>query len=69
MFSKLKNVLSDIQLLLTPDREHGKVPIIVFTSTKPLIGILVRAKVTLLKRRMTVSDYVGVLGAKYGNML
>lgn len=69
VFSKLKNVLCDIQLLLTPDREHWKAPIIVFTSTKHLMGILVKAKVTLWKRRMTVADHVGVLDAKHENML
>ena len=46
--SKLKNVLSEIHLLLTPDREHGKVfekvPIIVFRRAKSLKDILVRTK-------------------------
>ena len=49
VFSKLKNLLSEIHLLLTPDREHGKVfekvPIIGFRRAKSLKDILVRAKV------------------------
>ena len=49
VLSKLKNVLSEIHLLLTPDREHGKVfeemTIIGFKRAKRLEYILVRAKV------------------------
>ena len=49
---ELKNVLSEIHLLLTPDREHGKVferiPIVGFRRGKRLKGILVRAKVASL---------------------
>ena len=49
VLSKLKNVLSEIHLLLTPDREHGKVfektPIVGFRRAKSLKDILVRAKV------------------------
>ena len=52
-FSKLKNILFKIHLLLTPDREHKKVfenvPIIVFKRRNSLKDILVRAKVPPLK--------------------
>ena len=55
VFSKFKNVLSEIQLLLTPDREHGKVfenvPIIGFRRAKSLKDILVRAKVAPLEKK------------------
>ena len=55
VFSKLKNVLSEIHLLLTPDREHGKVfekvPIIGFRRAKSLKDILVRAKVAPLEKK------------------
>ena len=55
MFSKLKNVLSEIHLLLTPDREHGKVfekvPIIGLRRAKSLKDILVRAKVAPLEKK------------------
>ena len=51
-FSKLKNILSKIHLLLTPDREHSKifenVPIIGFKKGKSLKDILVRAKVSVV---------------------
>ena len=54
MFSKLKNILSEIHLLLTPDRKHGKVsetgPIIGFRRAKSLKDILVRAKVAPLEK-------------------
>ena len=47
VFSKRKNVLSGMHLLLTPDREHGKVfkkvSVIVFRIAKSLKDILVRA--------------------------
>ena len=50
---KLKNILSKIHLLLTPDRKHSKVfedvPIIGFKKGKSLKEILVRAKVPPLK--------------------
>ena len=53
IFSKLKNILFKIHLLLTPDREHRKVfdnvPIIGFKRGKSLKNILVRAKVPPLK--------------------
>ena len=53
IFSKLKNILFKIHLLLTPDREHRKVfenvPIIGFKKGKSLKEILVRAKVPPLK--------------------
>ena len=46
--SKLKSLLSDIHLLLTPDEEHrkvfDKVPIVGFRRGKSLKDILVRAK-------------------------
>ena len=55
VFSKLKNVLSEIHLLLTPDREHGKVfekvPIIGFRRAKSLKDILVRVKVAPLEKK------------------
>ena len=55
MLSKLKNVLSEIHLLLTPDREHGKVferiPINGFRRAKSLKDILVRAKVAPLEKK------------------
>ena len=73
MFSKLKNVLSEIHLLLTPDREHGKVfenvPIIGFRRAKSLKDILVKAKVAPLKKRKAVADHAEVLGPKYANIL
>ena len=53
IFSKHKNILFKIHLLLTPDREHRKVlenvPIISFKKGKSLKEILVRAKVPPLK--------------------
>ena len=55
VFSKLKNVLSEIHLLLTPGREHGKVfekvPIIGFRRAKSLKDILVRATVAPLEKK------------------
>ena len=55
VLSKLKNVLSEIHLLLTPDREHGKVfdniPIAGFRRTKSLKDILVRAKVAPIEKK------------------
>ena len=53
IFSKLKNILLKIHLLLTPGRENRKVfanvPIIGFKRGKSLKDILVRAKVPPLK--------------------
>ena len=53
IFLKLKNILSKIQLLSTPDREHRKVfenvSIIGFKKGKSLKDILVRAKVPPIK--------------------
>ena len=53
IFSKFKNILSIIHLLLTPDREHSKVfeNILIrgFKKAKNLNGILVRSKVPPLK--------------------
>ena len=55
VFSKLQNVLSEIHLLLTPDREHGKlfekVLITGFRRAKSLKDILVRAKVAPLEKK------------------
>ena len=55
MLSKLKNVLSEIHLLLPPDREHGKVfektPIVGFRRAKSLKDILVRAKEAPLEKK------------------
>ena len=52
-FSKLKNILSKIHLLLTLDRKHSKVfenvPIIGFKKGKSLKNILLRAKVPPLQ--------------------
>ena len=56
IFSKLKNILFKIYLLLTPDREHRKVfenvPIIGFKKGKSLKDILVRAKIPPLKNEI-----------------
>ena len=56
MLSKLKNVLSEIHLLLTPEREHGKVferiPIVGFRRAKSLKYILVRGKVAPLEKKI-----------------
>ena len=53
IFSKLKNILSKIHLLLTPDREHSNVfenvSIIGFKKRKSLKDNLVRAKLPPLK--------------------
>ena len=53
VLSKLKNVLAEIHLLLTPDREHGKVferiPIVGFRRAKSLKDILVITKVAPLE--------------------
>ena len=52
-FSKIKNIVSDIHLPLTPDKEHQKVfqnwPILGFRKGKSLKDFLVRAKVPQLK--------------------
>ena len=52
---KLKNVLLEIHLLLTPKKEHGKVlekvPIIGFRWTKNLKVILVRAKEATFEKK------------------
>ena len=62
---KLKNVLSEIHLLLTPDREHGKVferiPIVGFRRAKRLKGILVRVKVAPLdKKKGSINSCGGI---------
>ena len=55
VLSKLKNGLSEIHLLLTPDREHGKVferiPIVGFRRAKSLKDILVITKVAPLEKK------------------
>ena len=55
MFSELKIVLSEIHLLLAPDREHEnvleKVTIIGFIRAKSLRDILARAKVAPLEKK------------------
>ena len=55
VFSKLKNILSEIHLPLTPDTEHGKlfekVTIIGFRKATTLKDILVRAKLGPLKKK------------------
>ena len=55
VFLKLKNVLSEIHLLLTPYKEHGKalekIPIIGFRKVKNLKDILMRAKVAPLEKK------------------
>ena len=55
LLSKLKYVLSETYLLLTPDREHGKVferiSIVGFRRAKSLKDILVRAKVAHLEKK------------------
>ena len=52
---KIKNVPSEIHLLLIPDREHGRVfeksPILGFRRAKSLKGILVRAKIAPLEKK------------------
>ena len=52
---KLKNVLSEIHLLLTPDREHRKVfeniPIVGFRRARSLKDILVRVKVAPIEKK------------------
>ena len=53
IFTKLRNILSRIHLLLTRDTEHSKIfkniPIIGFKKGKSLKDVLVRAKVPPLK--------------------
>ena len=64
VLSKLKNVLSEIHLLLTPDREHGKVfeniPIVGFRRAKSLKDILVRAKVAPIEKKKGCCRSCGV---------
>ena len=54
-FSKLKNIMSGIHILLTPDKEHSKVfntlPIVGFRRAKSLKDILVRAKIPSKEKR------------------
>ena len=53
IFSKFKNILSKIDLLLTPEMEHSKVfenvPVIGFKKGKSLKDILVMSKFLHLK--------------------
>ena len=55
-YSKLKHILSNINLLLTPDAHHQKgfpeVPIVGFKRGKNLKDLLVRAKVPVEKKKM-----------------
>ena len=55
MLPKFKNVLSEIHLLLTRDRKHGKVferiPLVDFSRTKRLKDIPVRVKVEPLEKK------------------
>ena len=54
-FSKLKKVMSNIHILLTPDQEHNRVskevPIIGFGRAKSLKDLLVRARVLPLYKK------------------
>ena len=72
-FSKLKNILFRIHLLLTPDREHRKVfenaPIIGFKKGKSLKEILVRAKVPPLKTERDSVVLAINQGVKFANIL
>ena len=72
-FSKLKNILFRIHLLLTPDREHRKVfenaPIIGFKKGKSLKDILVRAKVPPLKTERDSVVLAINQGVKFANIL
>ena len=71
VLSKLKTVLSEIHLLLAPDREHGhgfeKIAIVGFRRAQSLKDILVRMKVAPIEKAL--ADHVELLGAKYVNML
>ena len=54
-YSKLKHILSNINLLLTPDAQHRKVfpevSNVGFKSGKSIKDLLVRAKVPMLKKK------------------
>ena len=58
-----------LKLLLTPEREHGKVferiHIVRFRRAKVLKDILMRAKVALLEKKKGSYRSCEVLGAKY----
>ena len=73
VLAKLKSLLSEINLLLTRDREHGKVferiPVVRFRRAKSLKDIFVRAKVAPLEKKKVLADHVEVLVAKYASML
>ena len=73
VLSKLKNLLSEIHLLLRNDREHGKVykkiPIVGFRTAKSLKDILVRAIVAPLEKKTGSCRSMKVLGGKYRKML
>ena len=72
VFSKLKNILPEIHLLQTPDREHDKVfekiPIIELEEQKSWKTFLWEQKQHFSKRGKVVADHVEVLGVKYANM-
>ena len=73
IFWKLKNILSKIHLLLTPDREHSTVfeniPSIGFKKGKSLKDILVRSKIPPLKpRRVSVVHTINQ-GVKFASIL
>ena len=55
VLSKLKNVLSEIHLQISPGREHGKVfeniPIVGFRRAKSLKNLIVRAKVAPIEKK------------------
>ena len=61
-FSNLKDTMSFLHLLLTPDQEHEKVfhkvSIIGFRRVKSLKDILVRAKVPLFTKMKGFVDHV-----------
>ena len=63
VLSKLKNLLSEIHLLLTPNREHWKVfegiPLAGFRRAKSLKYILVRAKVEPLEKEKGSGRWCG----------
>ena len=65
-YSKLKHILSNINLSLTPDAQHRKVfpevPIVGFKRGKSLEDLLVRAKVPVEKE--THGKYCGCQGKR-----
>lgn len=72
VFTERWTLLSEINLLLTPDKERGdvfeKIRIIGFRTAKSLKEIFVRAKVQPLeKERKIVAEHAEVQGVKYAN--